>query len=162
MSEPKSKPAPVCCFCGAAEVELMDIGTPSVELDGEKVPPFPYAEAWMAAAGTAELHACRPCFEARKDCFGGWVPDVDGSLVDLWGTKYPIIAKLSSGFVLAAHKNGPAIIGPDSISVIDVHYEDSDAMQKIKREASDKFREWAWPQLVGQFYPANPEPSARP
>jgi hypothetical protein len=62
-----------CCFCGAVDIPVMDIGSPSVELDGEMVPPFCYAEAWMAAVpGT--LTACRECFEARDDCFGGWRP----------------------------------------------------------------------------------------
>jgi hypothetical protein len=69
---PAATSSPECCFCGAEGLPVMDIGTPSVELEGEKVPPFCFAEAWMLAAGTTSLHSCRPCFEKRSDCFGVW------------------------------------------------------------------------------------------
>lgn len=60
-----------CCFCGAGCIPLMDIGTPSFGLDGELVPAFCYAEAWMAAV-PGGLWACRKCFESRDDCVGEW------------------------------------------------------------------------------------------
>lgn len=67
---------PECCFCARLSVPLMDIGSPTVELDGEKVPAFCFAEAWMTAAGTTSLHACRECFENNRACMGEWKEEV--------------------------------------------------------------------------------------
>lgn len=70
-------------------------------------------------------------------------------------TAYPVLADLSGGYYLAAHPNGPCVCGNGYLSTIHAHDDDPPQLRAIKNFACEKFREWAWPQLVGQFYSPN-------
>ena len=72
--------------------------------------------------------------------------------IEALGTKYPVIAMLDKDFALVAHPNGAAIAGRDFLSVIYPSEHDRDRVDALKRKAIIAFHEWAWPQLVGQFY----------
>jgi len=63
------------------------------------------------------------------------------------GDLYPVIATLSNGVKLVAHKNAPAITDGDMFMTLDEHDDDSAQLKKTKREASRKFQEWTWAQL---------------
>jgi hypothetical protein len=73
-----------------------------------------------------------------------------------WGdTDYPGIAHLTPPFDLVAHPNGPAITDGDWISVLDIHPDDPEGQQAIKREAQEAWRKYSWPLLRANFYPPN-------
>ena len=74
------------------------------------------------------------------------------------GTDYPIIARLTKPFDLVAHPNGPAITDGDWISVIDIHPDDPESQQAIKREAQKAWRKFSWPLLRSKFHNVHGHP----
>jgi hypothetical protein len=63
----------------------------------------------------------------------------------------PVIADLRDGRALVAHPGGPALCNGDIIATIDGRVSDPPERARLSHEARVAFREWAWPQLAGQF-----------
>jgi len=80
-----------------------------------------------------------------------------GSVSYFGSTGYQVIEPLGGGYYLVAHPNGPAICGNGYLSTIDGNDDDAIQLKVLKSHARRKFREWAWPQLVGQFFAPNNE-----
>lgn len=71
----------------------------------------------------------------------------------LWGTDYPIIAKIDDHYDLIAHENGPALAGEDHLCVIDIRTSDEPHLQELKAKSQTAWRKYSWPLLKPNFYP---------
>lgn len=79
----------------------------------------------------------------------------DRTTIVAFGKSFAVIKHLEGNFYLIAHPNGPAITNGDFLSVIDPYRDDAADLLRLKWLAIEAFREWAWPQLVQQFFPSN-------
>lgn len=69
------------------------------------------------------------------------------------GDDYPVIAELSNGYKLVAHKNAPAITNGDLFSTLSQHEDDEPHILSIKKQAYDKFEKWIWKLVIGKLNP---------
>lgn len=63
----------------------------------------------------------------------------------IFGMHLPIIARLADGYVLVAHRNGPAIANAQSLFAIDALHDDFGPPEPIRHEAITAYRQWSWP-----------------
>ena len=70
----------------------------------------------------------------------------------VFGMDLPVIANLSDGWVLVAHKNGPGIARENFLCALDYCHEGSVPVE-IHSLAIDKYRDFSWPLVKPLYYP---------
>ncbi len=80
----------------------------------------------------------------------------DGATHQVFGMELPVLAELLDGYLLVAHKNGPAVTNsPSGLWMLDCMADADDECgisQRVRTDAIRAYRELTWPRVVGRYF----------